>query len=308
LAATNHEVNETGDKLTPPAGAYQDPLLTFKQSPWNNGKLIFGVSVLGVLVILTLVGRAFWNGDLIYVGSSPLNLPPIGFEYRNQAGSWSYPLGTDNSGRDMLALILTGLPRSLGIGFVAALIGLGVGIFLGFSAGYHHEYSRSSGIDHYSIADTGCRIFLDGDTPCLIRLAKTNPNTQGAGAIYETFGLCKTGATFGLVLPGHYVCRNNAQSVSLSGIPIDRRNIFLGSRIGRPRSIGVGFAEYSFPGYYPQQRHKFLRDDSRNVVVVGNANHNPGAHFFVPLAHYRRDGRGDQPAVAECVGENQINL
>ena len=134
--AMNNETSEIGNKSRSSNSGYQEPLFSLKHSPWNNQKLIVGAVVLGILMILALVGKVFWNADLINVGSSPLNLPPVGFDYRNQIGSWSYPLGTDNSGRDLLALILTGLPRSLGIGFVAALLGLGVGIFLGFSAGY----------------------------------------------------------------------------------------------------------------------------------------------------------------------------
>jgi peptide/nickel transport system permease protein len=116
--------------------SYQDVCVTFKSSPWNNGKLIIGSSIIAIILIITLVGQLLWDKELINVGSSPLNLPPIGFTYGNVEGSWEHPLGTDNSGRDMLALILVGLPRSLSIGFVAALIGLSIGIFLGFSAGF----------------------------------------------------------------------------------------------------------------------------------------------------------------------------
>lgn len=108
----------------------------FKHSPWNNKKLIIGVSILGVLILLAVIGLFVWDTELVNVGSSPLNLPPVSFTYRNQVGNWAHPLGTDNSGRDMLALILVGLPYSLGIGFVAATIGLTIGVILGFSAGY----------------------------------------------------------------------------------------------------------------------------------------------------------------------------
>lgn len=109
---------------------------TFKSSPWKNPKLIIGATVLCVLVLCTLIGQFIWDKTLVNVGSSPLNLPPVGFEYRKQIGTWAHPLGTDNSGRDLLTLILVGLPHSLGIGFVAASIGLVIGILFGFSAGY----------------------------------------------------------------------------------------------------------------------------------------------------------------------------
>jgi peptide/nickel transport system permease protein len=51
-------------------------------------------------------------------------------------GTPAHPLGTDNSGRDLLAVLLVGAPASLKVGFVAAAVGLFLGIVLGFSAGF----------------------------------------------------------------------------------------------------------------------------------------------------------------------------
>lgn len=45
-------------------------------------------------------------------------------------------MGTESNGRDMLAVLLVGAPRSLSIGLIAATIGMLVGILLGFTAGY----------------------------------------------------------------------------------------------------------------------------------------------------------------------------
>ncbi|MBS1252046.1 MAG: putative peptide transport permease protein [Anaerolineales bacterium] len=50
--------------------------------------------------------------------------------------SWEHPLGTESNGRDMLAVLLVGAPRSLRVGLIAAGIGMGVGILLGFTAGF----------------------------------------------------------------------------------------------------------------------------------------------------------------------------
>jgi peptide/nickel transport system permease protein len=50
--------------------------------------------------------------------------------------TWDHPLGTESSGRDMLAVMLVGAPRSLRIGLIAATIGMVIGIVLGFTAGY----------------------------------------------------------------------------------------------------------------------------------------------------------------------------
>ena len=50
--------------------------------------------------------------------------------------SWDHPLGTESSGRDMLAVLLVGAPRSLYVGLIAATIGMFIGVVLGFTAGY----------------------------------------------------------------------------------------------------------------------------------------------------------------------------
>lgn len=50
--------------------------------------------------------------------------------------TWAHPLGTESSGRDMLAVLLVGAPRSLRIGLIAASIGMAIGVILGFTAGY----------------------------------------------------------------------------------------------------------------------------------------------------------------------------
>ena len=129
-------VAETGLPADPERRVYKDVRLSFRNSPWFNGKLFVGFGVLLIMVIGAILGQLFWDEELAYVGSSPLNLPPVGLEYKGVVGTWAHPLGTENSGRDMLTLILIGVPRSLAIGLTAASIGLVVGVLLGFSAGY----------------------------------------------------------------------------------------------------------------------------------------------------------------------------
>ena len=60
------------------------------------------------------------------------NTNPFGFG----SPSWEHPMGTESNGRDMLAVLLVGAPRSLWIGLIAASIGMLIGIILGFTAGY----------------------------------------------------------------------------------------------------------------------------------------------------------------------------
>ncbi|MEM9787098.1 MAG: ABC transporter permease subunit, partial [Pseudomonadota bacterium] len=106
-------------------------------NPWLNPKLLWGVGLLLGIVAIGLLGRLVWDLELVFTGSAPLRLPPIGFEnLRGQAGVMDYPLGTDGGGRDMLALIIIGAPNTLFVGLLASLIGMSIGIFLGFSAGF----------------------------------------------------------------------------------------------------------------------------------------------------------------------------
>ncbi len=106
-------------------------------NPWLNPKLFWGVGLLLGIVVLGILGRVFWDPELVFVGSGIPKLPPPGFEnLRGQSGTFTNPLGTEGSGRDMLALIIIGAPNSLFVGLLASLIGMSIGIFLGFTSGF----------------------------------------------------------------------------------------------------------------------------------------------------------------------------
>ena len=106
-------------------------------NPWLNPKLLWGVGILLGIILLGIIGRLIWNTELVFTGSTPLRLPPLGFEnLRGQPGEAAYPLGTDGAGRDLLALLIIGAPNTLMLGAVASLIGMTTGIVLGFSAGF----------------------------------------------------------------------------------------------------------------------------------------------------------------------------
>ena len=106
-------------------------------NPWLNWKFLGGAGILGLIMLLVFLGNQFWDTDLSLTGSSPLNLPPPGFtNWRGHGGLSEHPLGTENSGRDMLALLIVGTPRTLAVGVIAASVGMGAGILLGFLAGF----------------------------------------------------------------------------------------------------------------------------------------------------------------------------
>ncbi|MEM0946961.1 MAG: ABC transporter permease [Pseudomonadota bacterium] len=106
-------------------------------NPWLNPKLFWGAGLLLGIIVLGILGRVFWDPEMVFVGSGIPKLPPPGFEnLRGQGGTFAHPLGTEGSGRDMLALIIIGAPNSLYVGLLASLIGMSIGIFLGFTSGF----------------------------------------------------------------------------------------------------------------------------------------------------------------------------
>lgn len=111
-----------------------------RQRPaWANAKLLAGTAIILAVVLFGLLGRVFWDVTQARVASSPLNLPPVGFSPPGpgfQPYQTAHPLGTESSGRDMLALLITGTPNSMLVGLIAAAIGMVVGVLLGMTAGF----------------------------------------------------------------------------------------------------------------------------------------------------------------------------
>jgi peptide/nickel transport system permease protein len=92
----------------------------------RNPQVVVGFAMVLTLILIGLIGPFFIDIRL----SDPLSALPA------QSPSREYPLGTDDQGRNLLAVIIAGLPATLRIGFLAGAIGLGIGIILGFLAGY----------------------------------------------------------------------------------------------------------------------------------------------------------------------------
>ena len=91
-------------------------------TPWMNPKLLTGAGIIIGILLFGLFGRILWDPDLVFIGSAPLNLPPLGFEnLRGEGGVSAHPLGTQSSGRDILALLIVGAPNTLFIGIIASL-------------------------------------------------------------------------------------------------------------------------------------------------------------------------------------------
>lgn len=92
----------------------------------RNPQLVAGAVMVLSLVLIGLVGPFFVNVR----HAQPMSAIPI------QPPSLRYPLGTDEHGRDLLAIMVQGLPLTLRVGLLAGGVGVGIGTVLGFIAGY----------------------------------------------------------------------------------------------------------------------------------------------------------------------------
>jgi len=113
---------------------------SWTSSPWVNPKLIIGGGILLLIVVLNFIGPLIWDTSMANIGSAPTNMVPFWVEADKslgfKEGSMEHPLGTESTGRDMLALLIVATPRTLYVGVVAALVGLFIGILLGFLSGF----------------------------------------------------------------------------------------------------------------------------------------------------------------------------
>ena len=87
--------------------------------------------VVGLVIMLALIGIGLLGPLFLHVrNAQPMSALP------NQPPSLEHLLGTDDSGRDLLAVMVVGLPLTMRIGFLAGGVGVTIGAILGFLAGY----------------------------------------------------------------------------------------------------------------------------------------------------------------------------
>ena len=100
----------------------------------GNRTFTFGLLLLLALFLFGFIGSQLISPKRADMGANPLNLRP----------TWAYPLGTDGLGRDMLAVMVIGIPNTFKIGFLAGAVGLVIGTFIGLFAGYYRGYADTA--------------------------------------------------------------------------------------------------------------------------------------------------------------------
>jgi peptide/nickel transport system permease protein len=99
----------------------------------DNWMFTLGLSLLLALYLFGVIGSLLIDPQRADMGANPLNLPP----------SASNPLGTEGFGRDMLTLMVIGIPNTFKIGLLAGGVGVLLGAIIGLMAGYFKGYLDS---------------------------------------------------------------------------------------------------------------------------------------------------------------------
>ena len=115
--------------VTSQRGGLRRVVVFFSENPTFTA----GVVLLLALFLFGLIGSQLISPRKADMGANPLNLSP----------TWEHPLGTDGLGRDMLAVMVIGIPNTCKIGLVAGAVGVGIGALIGLFAGYYKGLANS---------------------------------------------------------------------------------------------------------------------------------------------------------------------
>ncbi len=116
-------------QIVPETGATETSLrrsLGFWTYLKRNPKLVAGLILFSALILFGLLGPFFIDTEL----ARPMSARP------SQPPSSTYPFGTDDQGRNLLAVAIVGLPLTLQVGLIAGFVAIVIGTVLGLIAGY----------------------------------------------------------------------------------------------------------------------------------------------------------------------------
>lgn len=99
----------------------------------RNRLAVLGLVVLAVMLILVIVGPSviYWLN-----GTTADAIPADGNLIKSFPPSMAHPMGTDDSGRDILARVLQGGRISLMVGIISTFVSLVIGVSYGATAGF----------------------------------------------------------------------------------------------------------------------------------------------------------------------------
>lgn len=102
------------------------PMIFWRRFRRNRAALL-GLILFALVVAMSLTAGLIEPDDPLRRAGVPLTAPFV---------NWETPLGTDQLGRDILAMLFYGARISLLVGVVATLVSIGIGIVIGALSGY----------------------------------------------------------------------------------------------------------------------------------------------------------------------------
>ncbi len=115
----------------------------------RNRLAVLGLAFIAFLALVAVVGPLVFP-DPTRVNFQEKDMPPLGISYEQSfydagsgnivsrvvSGTWKHPLGTDDKGRDLLAMLVSGARVSLQVGLLATLMAIFIGTVLGVTSAY----------------------------------------------------------------------------------------------------------------------------------------------------------------------------
>jgi peptide/nickel transport system permease protein len=91
---------------------------------------------IGMIITFLLVAASVLHGPLTRLAIGDVDPLATGSFKIFESPTWAHPLGTDRYGRDVIGLVLVGLPNSLFTAAIGGLISTVIAVIVGFVAGY----------------------------------------------------------------------------------------------------------------------------------------------------------------------------
>ncbi len=114
---------EQTEVVPPPINRTQEFFRYFRRNP----TLIAGIALLLLIILFLIIGAMKTDPD----EAKPLSYKP------SQPPSSEHWLGTDRLGKDILAVMVEGTPKTIRIGLIAGAIGVAIGTLLAFFSAYY---------------------------------------------------------------------------------------------------------------------------------------------------------------------------
>ena len=109
-----------------------NPLRAFWLSFRENRGAVIGLVVVSIIILIAIFANFLAPHDPFEQFRGFTKLPPVW----SDGGSWTYPLGTDALGRDMLSRLMYGSRISLFIGLSVMVVSMILGVALGLASAW----------------------------------------------------------------------------------------------------------------------------------------------------------------------------